>query len=1493
LEFLLFGGKDFVNFRIALFLVVVLVRWTSFAQDSATPPQNTPVPTQKKGAITGTISDKTGTGIPGAMVKVTSASGTVFTATTDDKGLYAITELPPDSYRVTVEARGAKVFEASMAVGGGQVLTLSVSGEGAAEPSANTRTPSESPVSGATPNQTESTPQLVAPTPVLPKGPADIHAPGVANPEGASISGTVNDQSGAVIVGAEIKVTDSKGAIRTSVSDSQGNYSIKGLPPGTYRISVAAKGFKTFETENITITAGSEVPLDASLEPGQAATEVNVEGTKVAEVETENANVSGTITQKEVVKIGLNGRNFTQLIALTPGVSNQTGQDEAKVGVTGSVKYSVNGGRVEYNTFDVDGSDVLNAGLNGAESTLIVYPSLDAIQEVKVLTSNFGAMYGRTASGQVLVTTKEGGKQFHGNGYEFIRNEFFNARNYFDQTTKAPLYRRNDFGLTFGGPLFIPGIYNTHKDKAYFFVSEEFHYEKTPVEYNAAVPTLAERAGNFSDVCPLSFGSSVPFSRSQYPDCPQASPGQTFVNNTVIQPQVGTIAGSSAIDANALAILNTNLVPLPNAASGCNSSLVGHTDPQTGNPVIPCYVATLSPATYWREDLFRFDENPTPKMSAMFRYIHDSWDTTVLTPQWGAVRNTFPTVQNRFLGPGTSLALRVTNTFSPSLLNEFVASYADSHITLTNQNGPGGASYRRPGGLSFTPGTLDAVSGRPQYPMGYLFNNGFGAKVPGIVIGGNNAEYGGNGFAVDPSYMPWEHTSPTLQWRDNLSKQWRRHILQFGVQYVYAQKNELNGAIGAATGDLQGVLTFNNINQGYQGNGTGNAFANFLTQTSDVSTPRNAIASFTQDSAQLRYYNRYTIAEPYFQDDWKVTRRLTLNLGLRLSLFGTYHEKYLRAYNFVPSAYSVALATQLRVDPNSGILLNSTGKKPIPLNLNNLDPRLTNGLVLCGVNGVPAGCMKDHLFNYAPRFGFAWDPRGDGKTSIRGGYGIFYEHGTGNEANSGSLEASAPLVVSMTQRFPANYACIGGVGFVPDASGANCPVAPGAYPFNITSIPTTAIWPYAQQWSFSVQRELPKDLVATIAYVGSKGTNLTVQRQINQLHPVPAKLNPFAIHEPIIASVSSNSGDCSGYGGDPSQGGSGTFTLLNGIVVGNRDAAYTNLEVACQGILGSGTTPPDVNTFRPYLGFAQIYSLQNGANSAYHALQATLRRTRGPLTLGVSYTYSHSIDEASDRSDTTFVNSYDLGSNRASSDFDQRHLLSVSYVYKLPNFGRSFAEWTSTEPDGQSSGTPDPSAVVGLKLFQILFDNWEWSGVTVFQSGTPFSVVNGGGNNSIGLSDNAGVANGIGPSSYPDIVRGAIAPNSSKNSGSFGPLLSNPSEFVAPRGLTFGNAGRNFLNNPHRLNVDMALLKHFRVRENSELELRAEAFNLFNHTQLRIFDPNNPGNSGNNVINCYGGPSYSAGYKGPETDCLTGNSFLHPVDAHRPRTVQFGVKFSF
>ena len=1528
-------------------LVLSPAQVLTFSIAGGLPDNSQPKKTTDETAFTGTISDQAGTGVEGAVITLDKDTPSAQAVTADTQGVYALTRVHAGSHTISVSAHGVMVFQAKAVLSPGQVATLSIAGPLVAQ--ATPQTVASSPISSSNPSSTAasfpkaasgpgiapapstSTPQRSASSPAFAAVPPNVPpapaastvsagppsqlpappsnpAPQPSSKGPVSISGTVNDQTGAVVVNATINVSQGSNIVKTVTSDEKGNYALVGLAPGSYNVTASAPGFKKFEADNLSVTAGQPIPMDIGLEPAGEKTEVTVQGQNVGQVETESAQVSGTITEKEVLNLGLNGRNFTQLIALTPGVSNQTGQDEAKVGVTGSVKYSVNGGRVEYNTFEVDGSDVLNAGLNGAESTLMVYPSLDAIQEVKVLTSNYGAMYGRTASGTVQVTTKSGGANWHGNAYEFLRNEAFNARNYFDQTLKAPLYRRNDFGFTIGGPLSIPHFYNSKKDKTFVFWSEEFRLEKSPSDlypdFNEAVPSLAERQGDFSDVCPPQ-GTGY-FYRSAWPDCPSAGTTSThagalipFPNNdiTVSPLTPGALNPFSTIDTNARALLALNLIPLPNSNTGCNSTIGS------------CYDSVISEPTHWREELGRLDENITTKLRASFRYIHDSWDTITPVPQWSYLHqvnivNSFPTVQNKFVGPGINLVAQLSQTISARALNSFTASYANSHITLTDVNGSGGATFQRPAGFA-TPACTPATGvANPTVDctMGALFDNGFGGKAPGLIIGGNNEEYGGNGFAVDPSYMPWEHTNPIFSYRDDVTLALGTHTLQFGGQLVFTDKNETNDAVGAITGDVQGLLRFSNINAAGVLN-TGNAFANFLILWSNGGGV-NSIQSYSQDSAQLRYYNRYWIAEPYVQDDWKLNQRITLNLGMRFSLFGLYHEKYLREYNFVPSAYSPTLASELTVNPQTGQLISLPDLNPIPISLTNPDPRIVNGLVQCGVDNVPAGCMTNHVFNPAPRVGFAWDPKGDGKTSIRGGYGIFYEHGTGQEANSGSLEGSAPLVLSMTQPFPESYGCINGSA----GTGGNCSTfgdLPGAFPLNITSIPTKAVWPYAQQWSLSVQRELPQYLVASVAYVGSKGTHLTIERELNQIKPLPANLNPFGQNEPIIpqSPFNASAGDCAGFQPPTNNnGGIGYFTLLNGTTVRTQNPAYINLEAACTGEnITPNQNPPVVNTLRPYPGFGDILSLQNVADSSYHSFQFTLRRVKGPLTVGSSYSYSHSIDDSSDRSDSTFVNSYDLRSNRASSNYDQRHLLNVSYIYALPNLASPLYNLTQGRAGGfTGNGEDTPPPVAASKLLRMLGDGWQISGITVVQSGTPFSVINGG-SATVSVLDNAGVANGAGAGSYPDIVRRPAPFGRQFNPQSFGPLFGNPNMFVAPRGLTFGDAGRNFLNNPRRTNFDMTLLKHFKAGESGQIEFRAEAFNIFNHTQFRLYNPD-LGNTGSNVISCYGGPSYSAGYSAPlnpvtgastGTDCVTGDAFLHPVDAHRPRTVQLALEYQF
>jgi len=285
------------------------------------------------------------------------------------------------------------------------------------------------------------------------------------------------------------------------------------------------------------------------------------------------------------------------------------------------------------------------------------------------------------------------------------------------------------------------------------------------------------------------------------------------------------------------------------------------------------------------------------------------------------------------------------------------------------------------------------------------------------------------------------------------------------------------------------------------------------------------------------------------------------------------------------------------------------------------------------------------------------------------------------------------------------------------------------------------------------------------------------------------------------------------------------------------DAAI-HLGVAC----GS-----DPSSLRPFVGYGGIDRLEEAASSSYHALQTSLRRDAGKLQLSVAYTYSHAIDNQSSRYDSNFVDSYNLRSNRASGAYDQRHILNVSYIYDLPSFH-------------------------GQQIISRILRSWQLSGITTFQTGTPFSVTN-----NAAYGDNAGVANAVGTGSYADLIGDPVSAHTKSVEGIPGPLIFNPAAFAAPRGLTFGNSGRNSLRNPQRTNFDLALFKRFVVSEAKWFEFRGEAFNVFNHTQWAGI------NSG---MACYGGPANSAG----TADCLATSNFLHPNSAHRSRILQLGLK---
>jgi len=1118
----------------------------------------------------------------------------------------------------------------------------------------------------------------------------------------ATLTGTIRDNTGAVIPDVRVTVVSTAtGEARQFTTNSSGEYVAAALPPGHYDITVPAKGFRTYTAKNVTLRVAQNARIDITLEVGDIREEVVVRGEGLAQVNTESSELGGTITGKEVTQLQLNGRNFTQLITLVPGVSNQTGQDEGVVGVEGSISYSVNGGRTEYNNWEVDGGDMMD---NGSNFSLNVYPSVEAIEEVQVLTSNYGAQYGKNGAGTVEVETKSGTNKFHGSVWEFARNEAFNAHNYFDVpgTPKAG-YKKHDFGYSIGGPIW--------KNHTFFFWLQNWRREVVPYNFFNFVPSNANRSGNFNDICSVDSPT----------DCPiDPNTGNLFPNNVL-----------PFVDPNAKAMMG--MIPEANLGSGAES----------------IFAAAIAQPTHWREDLIRLDHDFNTKERLTFRAIHDSWDTTNASVTWGD--QSFPTIGTHFVGPGVEMVARLTSTLSPKLLNEFVASYTTDHIHQNNTN---------PSVWTLTPG----------FTMPGLFPN-FGGKLPDFCLS-TSGVYGG-GFCEGPTAFPWTNSNPTFTLRDNVTMSLGKHKLVFGGYFMNAEKNEM------AYTNLSGDLYFDSTSPV----STGNAFADFL---------MGNIASYSQANTQPKYHINFKIFEPYFQDDYHIRKNLTLNLGVRVSLYGTFWERNHLISNWTPSVYNRANAPQLDVDGDitsqQGALIPNTG-----------DP--FDGMVQCGLNGVPRGCLTGHLFNPAPRLGFSWDPFGNGKMAVRGGYGIFFEHTNGLEANAEDLEGTPPIVQTPTQYNIVGYSAVGGQGLL--------------FPLSTTSIPDHVAWPYVQQWHLDLQRDLPHNTVATLAYVGSKGTHLTLQHEANQLPVVPASRNPFLPGQPISDDV------CNSQDGDTLQP---TFTV-NGQNVTGQPAV--NIAVAC------GNNP---DLFRSnYPGLGSIQRVVAEANSNYNALQFSLRKTAGALTLDVAYTYSHSLDNSSDATDSNFVDSSNLHANYASSNYDQRHILTTAWTYEIPFHGKGFAR-----------------AALG---------GWQYAGIMTFQTGTPFSVVNGV------YGDSAGVADGTtGVGSYADQVGNPSATPicAPLGEGTKGIALFNCAAYVQTQGLTFGDSGRNSLNNPRRTNFDMSIYKVFKPTEQVAVQFRAEAFNVFNHTQWTGVNP-----------------------------YVDTTNFMYSTGAHMPRVVQFALRITF
>ncbi|HKP48243.1 MAG TPA: carboxypeptidase regulatory-like domain-containing protein [Pyrinomonadaceae bacterium] len=940
-----------------------------------------------------------------------------------------------------------------------------------------------------------------------------------------NISGLVKDQTGATISGATITVTDpARGFQRTFQTTDDGTFNVTDLPASAYTVSVEMAGFKKYLAD-VQINVNDRRSLDIVLEPGEVSEQVTI----VAEppVVQDSPTQRGLISGDQIRELPLNTRNFVQLALLSAGVNSSNGSQIGS-GALSVVQLSINGGRTSSINWLVDGARNVDTGSN---LTLLTTPSVDALQEFTILTSNYAPEFGRNGGGVINIVTRSGTNEFHGTMYEFLRNDALNARPPFQVTPlqginklngqprfKAPL-NYNDYGFTIGGPLYLPrfgegrkALYDGH-DKTFFFYSQEWRKTKSVNTAVGTVPTVEQRNGIFAGTI------RNPFTGVAFPT-----------------DAAGNSVFTSFIDPNAAAILK--FIPLPNETT-------------PGTNILNRFRRAVPVASNVAQEILRIDHNFNTNWTIFGRYIQESFSRNdpggnqFLDPfAIGATAGTlYPNVaaQNTST-PGKNFVVNVKTIISPTMINEVAYDYAFNAV-ITRFAGTG------------------LRANAPGYTSPELFPGTLQGALPSFTFSGATANFS----FVSPSQI--ENPSHTL--RDNVTIAHGAHTFKFGGSFSREQKNENAG------NSLNGSYSFD-------GSRSGNDLADFL-----LGAPR----TYVEDENEVFVKLRYNTTEFYAQDSWKVTPRLTLDYGARYSLYDNPIDAGDLLISFRPDLYNPAAA--VRIDPASGNVISGAGDR-------------FNGIIFAGQNS-PYGrrVQSSDRKTLGPRIGFAYDLFGDSRTVVRGGFGIYYDR-----TLVGNVEQNAFANPAINSR-----ATIDNPPLSDPSAGVPRTTVP-VISLNSTGDPFRV--PRTYQYSLSLQREVFKNAVLEVAYVGTAARNLLHQANINQ--PVPGA-----------------------------------------------QAALT-AQLRANGTIGS-TTRVSINAVRPFLGYASITDRRTEAASNYNSLQLTLnkRMSRG-LEYGAVYTWSKNLTNAStDRSDSP-QDPLNLDAERAPSLFDRTHIFTSHIVYELPFF---------------------------------------------------------------------------------------------------------------------------------------------------------------------------------------------------------------------------------
>ena len=847
----------------------------------------------------------------------------------------------------------------------------------------------------------------------------------------ATILGTVTDPSNAAVPNVAITVTNTDtGVVSHLTTNTDGTYVAADIHIGHYTVRTEATGFKVGEQRSIVLAVGDRIRADFKLELGTTKQSITVEAAPIA-VQSDTGQQSSVITGQEVTQLATNGRSVYTLATLVPGASSTMADDQGLTSTSGDDKVSFNGLRMSHNIYLVDGAEAYDRGSGGA---IQIVPSLDAIAEFQVMTSNYSADYGLSSAGTTSIAFKSGSRTLHASAWEFARNNAFDAASYAANASgaKTPELRENIFGFNVGGPVVFPG-YNKNRDKTFFFYNMEWRRKIQGGSIDQTVPPTSEYGG-------LGLTANVPSAKI----LPAAAVAALAAGGTGIPANLTALAKaiqagnlvqgspfpsayplSNYLDPNAQLLLKQGIFPANNSTLGGS----------------PAYYGGANVPTRVREELVRIDEHFNEKVSIFGHYVNDAEYQGSSTTLWSD--DNVPTIGTIFNNPSYSGTIHLMHTISPTLLNEIAYNQGGNSILFT----PVGI-YTQPSGLS-TPRFFNLVPN-------VLTRN------PGINLSGV-ATY-------DVGEVPWINVANDYQIRDDLSWVKGAHQLKFGGSWaLYSKAQQLFG-------NTQGEDTFN-------GAFTGNSFADYLL---GMDSGYSEIA--LQDSGHWPN----TSWAFYVQDNWRATRRLTLNLGLRWDGIPHCTEKNGRDSDFYPNLWNPANAAVLtasgNIDPTktpAGAFGSSPNSILAPLG----NVFYLNGIGSAGKNGIPLGLVQNHWNDWGPRVGFAYDLTGAGKTILRGGFGIMYEREQGNDMydSGGNVPFSESINFS-------NVAL----------SNPNLSLASGAAP--VSPIPVSGISGLmstnykngvSNQYSVGIQQKLGSDSVLSIAYVGNQNRHQYTRAETN------------------------------------------------------------------------------------------------------------------------------------------------------------------------------------------------------------------------------------------------------------------------------------------------------------------------------------------------------------------------------------------------------------